>query len=157
MSTTVNFIKTRTASQKLTSDLVKQEQVLDFAQTGMAAIAGEKVGCIVIPKGAMLLNASVTIITASSAAGSTATMGDETSDENVIGTTLSPVILLDAVANTTVFSLPGDIIPALGGKLYTADTMLSLKLDGGNAQNATTGLKLAVCAEYFILSAVANA
>jgi len=146
MSTTLNFLKTRTATFKLTNDVVVQQQVLDFSLINAAST--EKVGAIVIPAGALVLGTSMTVLTPGTS-GSSGKLGDEDADTNWQNTSLA----LDAVANTTKFSLPGDTNPALGGKFYPTATQLSVKLSA----HAQTALKLAVTARYMILNAVANA
>jgi hypothetical protein len=147
MATTLNFLKTRTATFKLTNDVVVQQQVLDCALITPAA--SEKVGCILIPAGALVLGTSTTILTPSTTSSATATLGDEDSNTNWQAT----AIVLTAAANTTAFSKPADTNPTLGGKFYPTATQLSLQLSA----HIPTALKIAVTARYAILNAVANA
>jgi hypothetical protein len=147
MATTLNFLKTRTATFKLTNDVMIQQQVLDCAL--ILPAASEKVGCIVIPAGALVLGTSTTIITPTTTSSAVATLGDEDADNNWQATN----IVLTAAANTTAFSKPIDTNPALGGKFYPTASQLSFKLSA----HIPTALKIAVTARYAILNAVANA
>lgn len=130
MAIKTNFVDNKTTTVKIGTDQVYSENVLDF--TIENAGASDVVQAIKIPKGAIVTNAGI-ILKVAEGGTLTAQLGDTVDPNGWVAALFD----LNGAVDTTAFSLPGDAFPALGGKLYTADTTIDLLLSANVATTAT--------------------